>query len=125
MTNQHGEILIEPLPFQNSKSGFDLLLNSILPSKQESQNIIIVFESTVHYADNFIHFLISNHLIFKVINPFVTSSLHNANIHKIKTDSINARLICSILSRKALTNNFHRNKNFSEIYPPYAVLVEI
>lgn len=69
MTNQRCEILIEPFPFENSKSGFDLFLNSILPSKQGSENMIIGFESTAHYADNFIHFLVSNNLIFKSHQP--------------------------------------------------------
>ncbi|MFR4947838.1 IS110 family transposase [Thomasclavelia spiroformis] len=116
MTNQHGEILIEPFPFQNSKLGFDLFLNSILSSQQESENIIIGFESTAHYADNFIHFLVSNNLVFKVINPLVTSSLRNANIRNTKTDAVDALLICSALSREEQKNSLHRDETFSEIY---------
>ena len=90
MTNQHGEILIESFPFQNSKRGFDFFLNSILSFQQESEDMIIGFESTAHYADNFVHFLESNNLVFKIINPLVTSSLRNANIRNTKTDCIDA-----------------------------------
>ena len=116
MTDQHGEILIEPFPFQNSKSGFDLFLSSILSFQQESENLIIGFESTAHYADNFIHFLVSNKLVFKVINPLVTSSLRNANIRNTKTDSIDALLICSALYKEEQRRDLHRNEVFSEIY---------
>lgn len=116
MTDQHGVILIEPFPFQNSKSGFELFLGSILSFLQESEKLIIGFESTAHYADNFIHFLVSNNLFFKVINPLVTSSLRNANIRNTKTDSIDALLICSTLYKEEQKNTLHRDETFSEIY---------
>lgn len=116
MTDQHGVILIEPFPFQNSKSGFELFLGSILSFLQESEKLIIGFESTAHYADNFIHFLVSNNLFFKVINPLVTSSLRNANIRNAKTDSIDALLICSALYKQEQKNTLHRDETFSEIY---------
>lgn len=116
MTNQHGEILIESFPFQNSKRGFDLFLNSILSFQQESENMIIGFESTAHYADNFVHFLESNNLVFKVINPLVTSSLRNANIRNTKTDSIDALLICSALYKEEQKPSLHRDETHSEIY---------
>ena len=116
MTDQHGVILIEPFPFQNSKSGFDLFLGSILSFLQESEKLIIGFESTAHYADNFIHFLESKNLSFKVINPLVTSSLRNANIRNTKTDSIDALLICSALSKEKQKASLHRDETYSEIY---------
>ena len=71
MTDQHGVILIEPFPFQNSKSGFDLFLGSILSFLQESEKLIIGFESTAHYADKFIPFLVSHIFFFQVISLLV------------------------------------------------------
>lgn len=116
MTNQHGEILLESFPFQNSKCGFDLFLDSISSFILDSNDFIIGFESTAHYADNFIHFLESKNLPFKVINPLVTSSLRNANIRNTKTDSIDALLICSALSKEKQKASLHRDETYSEIY---------
>lgn len=116
MTNQHGEILLESFPFQNSKRGFDLFLDSFSSFIHDSNDYIIGFESTAHYADNFIHFLESKNLSFKVINPLVTSSLRNANIRNTKTDSIDALLICSALSKEKQKASLHRDETYSEIY---------
>lgn len=116
MTNQHGEILLESFPFQNSKHVFNLFLDSISSFIHDSNDYIIGFESTAHYTDNFIHFLESNNLVFKVINPLVTSSLRNANVRNTKTDSIDALLICSALSKENQKTSLHRDESFSEIY---------
>ena len=116
MTDQHGEILQESFPFQNSKRGFDLFLDSFSSFIHDSNDYIIGFESTAHYADNFIHFLESKNLSFKVINPLVTSSLRNANIRNTKTDSIDALLICSALSKEKQKASLHRDETYSEIY---------
>lgn len=116
MTDQHGEILLESFPFQNSKRGFDLFLDSFSSFIHDSNDYIIGFESTAHYADNFIHFLESKNLSFKVINPLVTSSLRNANIRNTKTDSIDALLICSALSKEKQKASLHRDETYSEIY---------
>ena len=64
MTNQHGEILLESFPFQNSKRGFDLFLDSFSSFIHDSNDYIIGFESTAHYTDNFIHFLESKKSFF-------------------------------------------------------------
>ena len=63
MTNQHGEVLIEPFAFNNDKSGFDLFLKTVKSSMSENEELIVGFESTAHYAANFAHFLDSNSII--------------------------------------------------------------
>ena len=52
-----GEILIEPFKFTNDYDGFYLLLSKLAPLDQNS--IIIGLESTAHYGDNLVRFLIS------------------------------------------------------------------
>ena len=50
-----GEILIEPFKFTNDYDGFYLLLSKLAPLDQNS--IIIGLESTAHYGDNLVRFL--------------------------------------------------------------------
>ena len=52
-----GEILIEPFKFTNDYDGLYLLLSKLAPLDQNS--IIIGLESTAHYGDNLVRFLIS------------------------------------------------------------------
>jgi transposase len=52
-----GEILIEPFKFTNDYDGFYLLLSKLAPLDQNS--IIIGLESTTHYGDNLVKFLLN------------------------------------------------------------------
>ena len=55
--SSNGEILIEPSKFTNDADGFQLLV-----SKLESfykNNIIIGLESTAHYGDNLVRYLVA------------------------------------------------------------------
>lgn len=42
--------------------------------------------------------------------------MYNANIRNTKTDTTDALLICSALSREEQKNTLHRDETFSEIY---------
>ena len=53
-----GEVLIEPFKFTNDRGGFDLL-ESYLESF-EKESIIIGLESTVHYGDNLVRYLVAD-----------------------------------------------------------------
>ena len=68
-----GEILIEPFKFTNDYDGFYLLLSKLAPLDQNS--IIIGLESTAHYGDNLVRFLISKDFKVCVLNPIQTSSM--------------------------------------------------
>ena len=52
-----GEILIEPFKFTNDNDGFHLLLSKL--SSFEKSNIIIGLESTAHYGDNLVRYLVA------------------------------------------------------------------
>ena len=59
------EILILPFEFTNGYDGFCLLLSKLTPLDQNS--IIICLESTAHYGDNLVRFLIARD--FKMPKP--------------------------------------------------------
>ena len=90
-----GGILIEPFKFTNDYDGFYLLLSSLAPLDQNS--IIIGLESTVHYGDNLVRFLISRGFKVCVLNPIQTSSLRKNNIRKTKTDKVDTFVIAKTL----------------------------
>jgi len=96
-----GEILIEPFKFTNDGDGFQLLL-----SKLDSfglDNLIIGLESTAHYGDNLVRFLVANGYKVCVLNPLATSAMRKNNIRKTKTDKVDTYIIAKTLM---LQNSF-------------------
>ena len=90
-----GEILIEPFKFTNDYDGFYLLLSKLAPLDQNS--IIIGLESTAHYGDNLVRFLISKGCKVCVLNPIQTSSMRKNNVRKTKTDKVDTFVIAKAL----------------------------
>ena len=90
-----GEILIEPFKFTNDYDGFYLLLSKLAPLDQNS--IIIGLESTAHYGDNLVRFLISKGFKVCVLNPIQTSSMRKNNVRKTKTDKVDTFVIAKAL----------------------------
>ena len=90
-----GEILIEPFQFTNDYDGFYLLLSKLAPLDQNS--IIIGLESTAHYGDNLVRFLISKDFKVCVLNPIQTSSMRKNNVRKTKTDKVDTFVIAKTL----------------------------
>lgn len=106
--SQDGEVLIEPFEFSNDYDGFQKLI-SILNSF-EKNSLIIGLESTAHYGDNLVTYLLSNDFKVCVINPIQTAGLRKNNIRKTKTDKVDTYLIA-----KELMLNPHRFVNESDI----------
>jgi transposase len=90
-----GEILIEPFKFTNDYDGFYLLLSNLAPLDQNS--IIIGLESTAHYGDNLVRFLISKDFKVCVLNPIKTSTMRKNNVRKTKTDKVDTFVIAKTL----------------------------
>ena len=90
-----GEILIEPFKFTNDYDVFYLLLSKLAPLDQNS--IIIGLESTAHYGDNLVRFLISKDFKVCVLNPIQTSSMRKNNVRKTKTDKVDTFVIAKTL----------------------------
>ena len=93
--SSEGEILIEPFKFTNDYDGFYLLLSKLAPLDQNS--IIIGLESTAHYGDNLVRFLITKDFKVCVLNPLSTSSMRKNNVRKTKTDKVDTFVIAKTL----------------------------
>jgi transposase len=96
-----GEILIQPFKFTNDYDGFHLLVSKLNSLEQDS--LIIGLESTAHYGNNLVEFLILQNYKVCVINPIQTSTMRKNNIRKTKTDKVDTYIIA-----KTLMMNPHR-----------------
>lgn len=90
-----GEVLIEPFKFTNDADGF-LLLSSHLDSLPDD-SFIIGLESTAHYGDNLIRYLVSEGHKVCIINPIQSAALRKNNIRKTKTDKVDTFVIAKVL----------------------------
>lgn len=119
MTNQHGEILIEAFPFRNTSEGFNLFLSAIMEQSSNTNDLLVGFESTAHYAENFSYFLDQHSISYILLNPLETSSLRKQRIRITKTDSIDAPLIAQALCLHLYSKHKHvmkRSRNNAELY---------
>lgn len=90
-----GEILIEPFNFSNDIDGFQLLISKLTSLEQDS--LIIGLESTAHYGDNLIRYLVAGNYKVCVLNPIKTSAMRKNNVRKTKTDKVDTYIICKTL----------------------------
>ena len=91
-----GVMLIEPFEFLNDNDGFYMLLSKLNPFEKDS--IIVGLESTAHYGNNLVSFLVSKGLHVCVINPIQTASLRKNNIRKTKTDKVDTLVIAKAVA---------------------------
>ena len=90
-----GEVLIEPFKFTNDNDGFLLLLSKL--SSFDKSSLIIGLESTAHYGNNLLAFLVPKGFRVCLINPIQTSTMRKNNIRKTKTDKVDTLIICKTL----------------------------
>ena len=90
-----GEVLVKPFKFTNDNDGFCKLLSAL--ASYERGSLIIGLESTAHYADNLVEFLVSKRYQVCVINPIQTSTMRKNNIRKTKTDKVDTLVIAKTL----------------------------
>lgn len=90
-----GEILIEPFKFSNDSDGFHLLISKL--DSFDKSSIIIGLESTAHYGDNLVRYLVAENYKVCVLNPIKTSVMRKNNVRKTKTDKVDTYIICKTL----------------------------
>ena len=95
-----GEIILEPFKFSNDYDGFQKLVSKFL--SLETDSFIIGLESTAHYGNNLVEFLVSHDYKVCVINPIQTATMRKNNIRKTKTDKVDTYLIAKTLMMQPL-----------------------
>ena len=92
-----GEILMEPFKFTNDGDGFSLLESNLASICDDKDNIIIGLESTAHYGDNLVRYLVASFYKVCVLNPIKTSTMRTNNIRQTKTDKVDTYIIAKTL----------------------------
>ena len=90
-----GEVLLEPFKFTNDNDGFCLLASKL--NSFEKDQLIIGLESTAHYGNNLLMFLVPKGYHVCLINPIQTAQMRKNNIRKTKTDKVDTIIICKVL----------------------------
>jgi len=91
------EVLIEPFKFTNDADGFQMLVSNLISLNAEPDSIIIGLESTAHYGDNLVRYLVAENFQVCVLNPIKTSTMRKNNIRKTKTDKVDTYIIAKTL----------------------------
>ena len=93
--SSEGEVLLEPFKFSNDNDGFYTLVSKL--NQFEKDRIIIGLESTAHYGNNLLAFLVPKGYNVCLINPIETCTMCKNNIRKTKTDKVDTYIICKAL----------------------------
>ena len=90
--DSNGEVIQNNFTFDNSQSGYELFLSK-LPNV-DRQKMRVGLESTGHYSNNLIDFLIREDFPVTLFNPLSTNLYRKAQtLRKTKTDTVDARII--------------------------------
>lgn len=95
VVDSNGVIFTQPFAFDNNQEGFKLLLSSISQFKKKKH--LVGLESTGHYSDNLLRFLVENDFTVGLINPISTNGERKKQIRKTKNDKKDTFLICNVL----------------------------
>ncbi len=93
--SSEGEVLLEPFKFTNDNDGFYTLVSKL--KQFEKDKVIIGLESTAHYGNNLLAFLVPKGYNVCLINSIETSTMRKNNIRKTKTDKVDTFIICKTL----------------------------
>lgn len=95
VVSSDGEVLVEPFEFSNDFEGFRSL--SLVLDKYDREQLLVGLESTAHYGNNLVEFLVSKGYQFCVLNPIQTSVMRKGNIRNTKTDKVDTFVIAKTL----------------------------
>ena len=95
VVSSDGEVLVEPFQFSNDFEGFRCL--SLVLDKYDRDQLLIGLESTAHYGNNLVEFLVAKGYRFCVLNPILTSDTRKRNIRNVKTDKVDTFAIARTL----------------------------
>ena len=96
LEKETGEILVEPMFFDNNKDGFNVLLSSFKDIPQK--DILIGMEDTGHYHFTLLKFLLDKHYQVALINPVATDLTRKMQGGITKNDKLDTLTICDVLA---------------------------
>ena len=103
-----GEILVEPMFFNNNLDGFNILLSSI--KKLSKQDVLIGMEDTGHYNLALLKFLLDKNYQVALINPVVTDLTRKMQGGITKNDILDTMTICDVLASSQRKKSYRITK---------------
>lgn len=91
-----GEILLDPVSFNNNKDGFDFLIDKL--ASYPKDDILIGMEDTGHYHFPILKFLLEHHFHVALINPVTTDLTRKLDGNITKNDKLDTLTICDVLA---------------------------
>lgn len=108
LKKETGEIIVDPMFFDNNKDGFDVLLSSI--KSISKKDILIGMEDTGHYHLNLLKFLLDKHYQVALINPIATNLTRKMQGGITKNDKLDTLTICDVLSSNQRIKSYRITK---------------
>ena len=98
IVSSDGEVLVEPFQFSNDLEGFRSL--SLVLDRYDRDQLLIGLESTAHYGNNLVEFLVAKGYRFCVLNPILTSTRRKKSVRNVKTDKVDTFVIAKTLMQE-------------------------
>ena len=108
LEKETGEILVEPVFFENSRDGFNVLLSSFKHLPQ--RDILIGMEDTGHYNLALLKFLLDRNYQVALINPVATDLTRKMQGGISKNDKLDTLTICDVLSSNQRVKSYRISK---------------
>jgi len=116
IADSDGVVLSELFTIQNNRTGFDALFQKLTDCSKDLSIIKVGLESTGHFSDNLLEFLITKGLNTTIINPLHTSLYRKSqSLRKTKTDRVDARSIVKMLRTEDLKPHFPTSYHVREL----------
>ena len=120
IVNSEGEVLTDVFTIQNTRDGFNFLLQKIQDCTTPQDKIKVGLEATGHYSYNLLGFLLDNGLTTYVLNPLRTNLYRKSlSLRKTKTDRVDARTIATMLlsdaGLKPYTDTAYHNEELKSL----------
>ena len=120
IVNSEGEVLTDVFTIQNTRDGFNFLLQKIQDCTTPQDKVKVGLEATGHYSYNLLGFLLDNGLPTYVLNPLRTNLYRKSlSLRKTKTDRVDARTIATMLlsdaGLKPYTDTAYHNEELKSL----------
>jgi transposase len=106
-----GRVLLKPTSFDEDAEGYARLFSLLGPN----QDTVIALESTGHYGQNLVATLRERGFHVAMINPLRSKRFAQEDLHRAKTDSVDALLLARFAAQKRLSFLDHRDVDTEEL----------
>ena len=120
IVNSEGEVLTDVFTIQNTRDGFNFLLQKIQDCTTPQDKIKVGLEATGHYSYNLLGFLLDNGIPTLVLNPLPTNfTPKSLSLINPKPDRVDARTIATMLlsdaGLKPYTDTAYHNEELKSL----------